>query len=217
VLLSGGIDSAVALYIARQRGFCCSCLIFDYSQRHRREIASARMIARRASCHYETVKLNFPHKASGLLDRQILIAERPKRSKKDSTIPLTYVPARNIIFLSFALSWAEAIGACAIFIGAHTQDYSGYPDCRPEFIRAFGRAAYHGTKAGAEGRKIKIVAPLLNKNKAEIIRWGRRLGVPFELTWSCYRGKDRPCMACDSCYFRAKGFKASGIEDPALW
>jgi 7-cyano-7-deazaguanine synthase len=133
-----------------------------------------------------------------------------------SGIPSTYVPARNIIFLSFALSYAEAIGARAIFIGAHSQDYSGYPDCRPEFYRAFSQIITTGTKTGIEKRSIKIETPLIHKAKAEIIRLGARLGVPFEFTWSCYQGGNRPCGKCDSCCFRAKGFKEAGITDPLL-
>jgi 7-cyano-7-deazaguanine synthase len=129
------------------------------------------------------------------------------------TIPSTYVPGRNIIFLSFALSYAEACGAQTIFIGAHAQDYSGYPDCRPDFFRAFNRVASTGTKAGVEHRAIRVVTPLVHKTKAQIIRLGASLGVPFGLTWSCYRGLQRPCGACDSCYFRAKGFAEAHRED----
>jgi 7-cyano-7-deazaguanine synthase len=132
------------------------------------------------------------------------------------TIPSTYVPARNIIFLSFALSYAEAIKAGAIFIGAHSQDYSGYPDCRPEFYRAFSKVIATGTKSGVEKRKIQIKTPLIRKTKAQIIRLGKSLGVPFALTWSCYRGGKRPCGICDSCYFRAKGFREAGLIDPLL-
>jgi len=126
------------------------------------------------------------------------------------------VPGRNIIFLSFALSYAETIGAKAIYIGAHAQDYSGYPDCRPEFYRAFRKVISCGTKAGVEKKEIEVRVPLINKNKAQIIRLGVRLGVPFEFTWSCYRGRRVPCGECDSCYFRAKGFKEAGIIDPLL-
>jgi len=132
-----------------------------------------------------------------------------------NSIPSTYVPSRNIIFLSFALSYAEAKGAGAVYIGAHTQDYSGYPDCRPEFFSAFNKIISCGTKAGIEKRKIRIETPLIRKNKAQIIRIGSALGVPFELTWSCYWGGRRPCGRCDSCYYRMKGFKEAGIQDPA--
>jgi 7-cyano-7-deazaguanine synthase len=126
------------------------------------------------------------------------------------------VPARNIIFLSFALSYAETIGAQAIFIGAHSQDYSNYPDCRPEFYRAFSRVICLGTKTGVEKKRIQVKTPLINKTKARIIRLARSLGVPLALTWSCYRGERAPCGRCDSCYFRAKGFKALGLKDPCL-
>ncbi len=126
-------------------------------------------------------------------------------------IPATYVPGRNIIFLSFALSFAEAISAKAIFIGAHSQDYSGYPDCRPEFYQAFRKVSLSGTKAGLQNKGIKIITPLIYKNKAQIIKMGNRLGVPFALTWSCYRGGKEPCGKCDSCYYRIKGFKETGI------
>jgi 7-cyano-7-deazaguanine synthase len=124
------------------------------------------------------------------------------------------VPARNIIFLSFALSCAEAMGARSIFIGAHIQDYSGYPDCRPQFIRAFTRAALKGTKTGVNRKGIRIMTPLIDKKKSEIIKLGKKLDVPFELTWSCYSGEDIPCKTCDSCHYRRKGFKEAGIEDP---
>jgi len=129
------------------------------------------------------------------------------------TIPSTYVPGRNIIFLSFALSYAEAIKAGAIFIGAHAQDYSGYPDCRPEFFDAFKEVVSFGTKAGVYGKRIQIETPLINKTKAAIIKLGARLGVPFHLTWSCYKGGRKPCGECDSCYYRAKGFREAGIEE----
>lgn len=218
VLLSGGLDSATVLYFARSRGYKCFCLIFDYGQRHKREIESAKKIARAANCPYEILKINLPWKGSALLDRKIPVskpvASRPAELTND--IPLTYVPGRNIIFLSFALSCAEAIGAEKIYIGAHAQDYSGYPDCRPEFYRAFSQTAKAGTKAGTEGKPIRIITPLANKDKAQIIKLGLRLGVPFELTWSCYRGRRKPCGNCDSCYFRAKGFKEAGIPDNLL-
>ena len=216
VLLSGGLDSAVALYLARAEGYGCLCVIFDYGQRHKKEIGSAKKIARAAGCPYRLIKLDFAHKGSSLLDRKIKIskATRTRESANSGTIPDTYVPARNIVFLSFALSLAEAISAQAIFIGAHAQDYSGYPDCRPEFYRAFRRAAVAGTRSGSQKKAILVKTPLINKSKAGIISLGVRLGVPFGSTWSCYQGGEAPCGRCDSCYFRAKGFKEAGLKDP---
>lgn len=216
VLLSGGLDSTTTLYLAKSRGYKCFCLIFDYGQRHRREINAAKKIAQIANCKWQVIKINLPWKGSALLDKNIKIPERANRltGKRVGEIPSTYVPARNIIFLSFALSFAEAMGAEAIFIGAHSQDYSGYPDCRQEFYRAFNRVVSCGTKSGVEKKKIRVKTPLINKTKAGIIRWGLRLGAPFELTWSCYKGAKRPCGRCDSCYFRAKGFQEVGIADP---
>jgi 7-cyano-7-deazaguanine synthase len=215
ILLSGGLDSAVTLYLAKKK-FKCFCLVFDYGQRHKKELNSAKRIAKVARCPLEIIKIKLPWKGSSLLDRKIIIpkfASSPVRGFTGN-IPSTYVPARNIIFLSFALSYAEALKAQAIFIGAHIQDYSGYPDCRPEFYRAFSKIIATGTKTGIERRNIQIKTPLIYKNKSEIIRIGRELKVPFALTWSCYRGGKYPCGKCDSCYFRARGFREQGIEDP---
>jgi len=215
VLLSGGLDSAVTLYAARAEGFAPYCLIFDYGQRHKREIEAGKRICRKAGCGFQVVRISLPWKGSALLDKKKLL---PKVSGDEGakSIPVTYVPGRNIIFLSFALSFAEAISARAIFIGAHSQDYSGYPDCRPEFFRAFDQVALRGTKAGVQGARIKIHRPLVRMTKTQIIRLGCKLGVPFELTWSCYKGAARPCGKCDSCYFRARGFSQAGMADPAL-
>jgi len=214
VLLSGGLDSATTLYFAKKQGFSCFCLIFDYGQRHKKELASARKISRHARCPYKIIKFGLPWKGSSLLDGGLKLPAGHSARVKD--IPSTYVPARNIIFLSFALSCAEAIKAEAIFIGAHIQDYSGYPDCRPEFYRAFRKVIIAGTKSGVEQNKISIKTPLITKDKSQIIRLGVRLGVPFALTWSCYQGKKKPCGECDSCYYRDKGFREAGIEDPLL-
>jgi 7-cyano-7-deazaguanine synthase len=201
VLLSGGLDSTTTLYYAKAKGYKCFALIFDYGQRHLREVRSAVAVAKRASVAYHVVRLKFPWKGSALLDRKIkLPANRKMRG-----IPSTYVPARNLIFLSFALSYAEAVGAGAVFIGANSVDFSGYPDCRPAFYREFKRAARHGIRA----RGIKIVAPLLRLSKKEIVALGRKLKAPLELTWSCYAGGRRPCGVCDSCRLRAKGFSPS--------
>jgi len=207
VLLSGGLDSTVTLYFAKSRKFECRALAFDYGQRHRREIESAKKVAEAAMVQLKVLKISLPWKGSSLLDKRNI-----SRSK-GLLIPNTYVPARNIIFLSFALSFAEASGSNAIFIGAHAQDYSGYPDCRPEFFRVFNKVALTGTKTGVEKKGIEIKVPLLNMGKAEIIRLGSRLKVPFELTWSCYKGGEVPCGVCDSCYYRNKGFKEARIRD----
>ncbi len=208
VLLSGGLDSATVLYLAKAQGYQCQALIFDYGQRHKQDVACAIKIAQASATAYRVLKINFPWKGSALLDKRIKVPE-----KITSGVPATYVPARNIIFLSFALSLAEVIKAGAIFIGAHAQDYSGYPDCRPEFFKAFIKMAKVGIAAK---HKIQILAPLLNKHKSQIIRLGGELGVPFDLTWSCYRAGKRPCGRCDSCYYRAKGFKGAGRIDPLV-
>ncbi|MDD5449977.1 MAG: 7-cyano-7-deazaguanine synthase QueC [Candidatus Omnitrophica bacterium] len=212
VLLSGGLDSATTLYYAKAKGYKCLCLGFDYGQRHVREIKSAQAIARRAGCRWQLLKINLPWKGSALLDKRMkvrTIVNSPWSMVHG--IPNTYVPARNTIFLSFALSYAEAEGADAIFIGANAVDYSGYPDCRPRFIEAYNRVAAEGTKQS----KIRIKAPLINKSKKEIVTLAARLRVPLELTWSCYKGASRPCGQCDSCVLRKKGFREAGITDKA--
>ncbi|MCX5712915.1 MAG: 7-cyano-7-deazaguanine synthase QueC [Candidatus Omnitrophica bacterium] len=214
VLLSGGLDSAVTLYLAKKSGYKCLCLGFDYGQRHLRELICARSLAKKAGAEFQLIKFGMPWKGSALLDKDIGVTRF--KVQGTSKIPNTYVPARNIIFLSFALSYAEAIGAGKIFIGAHAQDYSGYPDCRPEFYDAFARVVKTGTKAGVENRAIKIETPLLYKFKSDIINLGMHLKVPFELTWSCYKGGAKPCGKCDSCFFRQRGFKEAGVLDPAI-
>jgi len=218
VLLSGGLDSATVLYLARSLGYKCTCLIFDYGQKHLKEVKAAQKIARSCGCGYKILKIFFPWKGSSLLDRKKEIPQAAGVSVKqiEKNIPSTYVPGRNIIFLSFAVSFAEAIKAEAIFIGVHSQDYSGYPDCRMEFIKAFAKAARCGTKAGVNGRGIKILAPLIHKHKAQVIRLGSRLKVPFALTWSCYHGASGVCGKCDSCYYRQKGFQQAGLKDPLI-
>ncbi len=204
VLLSGGIDSTTTLYFAKKQGYKCYALIFDYGQRHKREIRSAVVVAKRAKVPYQIIKIDLPWKGSSLLDRKMKIPVRQKMKG----IPSTYVPARNTIFLSFALSYAEATGAEAIFIGANAIDFSGYPDCRPEFYQAFHRVIQKGTKK----KTIKVLTPLINMTKVQIIRLGMKLKAPLELTWSCYKGGKRPCGICDSCRLRQKGFRALGIS-----
>ncbi len=214
VLLSGGLDSATTLYYSKAQGFRVSCLIFDYGQRHRKEIHQAQRIAWHAHCDYRIVRLSLPWKGSSLLDKKIPLPLN--RDIITHEIPSTYVPGRNIIFLSFAISYAETIGAEVVFIGANAIDYSGYPDCRPEFYQAFQRVLKAGLKSGAEGRTIRISTPLITKTKAQIIKMGLKLKVPYHLTWSCYQGGRRPCGRCDSCVLRQRGFEAVRREDPLL-
>jgi 7-cyano-7-deazaguanine synthase len=212
VLLSGGLDSATTLYYAKSQGFSVHALIFDYGQRHGKEIKCAVAVAKAARCPFEVVKISLPWKGSALLDKKIKVPHRRKLDAKD--IPVTYVPARNIIFLSFAASYAEALGAEKIFIGANAIDYSGYPDCRPDFFAAYSKVLEKGLKTGVEGKKIRVETPLIRKTKTQIIRLGIQLQVPYELTWSCYEGGRRPCGSCDSCRLRDKGFSELNIQDP---
>lgn len=212
VLLSGGLDSTTLLYVAKKRGFKPYCLIFDYGQRHKKEIQIAKKLARRLGYPFEVIKIVLPWQGSSLIDKRMKL---PKRKKIDpNEIPSTYVPARNIIFLSFASSYAETIGAHAVFIGANAIDYSGYPDCRPEFFNAYNQAVKKGMKSGIRGKSIKIHTPLVHKTKAQIIKLGSQLNVPYQLTWSCYKGTKKPCGECDSCLLRLKGFQEANIEDP---
>ncbi len=215
VLLSGGLDSAVTLFYAIKKGYDCQCLAFDYGQRHKQEILLARRIARRAGAKFLIMKLPLPWKGSSLLDKnKALPIDRSIKDIKKG-IPSTYVPGRNTIFLAIAASFAEAIGARAIFIGAHFEDSSGYPDCRKEYLEAFDKVVRLGTKAGRD-KRLSLRFPLIGKDKARIIKLGLSLGVPFQLTRSCYKGVRRPCMRCDSCILRQRGFKRARIKDPAL-
>lgn len=216
VLLSGGLDSATTLFWAKNKGYECFALSFDYGQRHKQEIKKAKSLAKIANCRWTLIKFKLPWAGSALLDRKIAVPKHRLIKNISKTIPSTYVPARNSIFLSLALSYAETIGANSIFIGANALDFSGYPDCRPAYYKAFNKLAKLATKAGVEGRKIRIFTPLLKKTKAEIIKTGISLKVPYELTWSCYEGKKKPCGYCDSCLLRAKGFKAAALPDPLL-
>jgi len=209
VLLSGGIDSSTSLFWARSKGWKCLCLAFDYGQRHIRELRSAAAVARKAGCQLKIVKLNLPWKGSSLFGGSGRLPRPSSLKEIRSRIPSTYVPARNTIFLSIALSCAETIGANAVVIGANAVDFSGYPDCRPSYFNAFRLVARLGTKCGIKGRPAAIIAPLLKMNKAQIVRLAERLGVPVDLTWSCYAGGKKPCGKCDACQLREKGFKES--------
>jgi 7-cyano-7-deazaguanine synthase len=215
VLLSGGMDSATCLALASARGRPVYALTIGYGQRHLRELRSARALARRYRVADHAV-LHLP--IAPILDSALTRRGRriPRSGVRVGSIPSTYVPARNTIFLSLALGYAESQGADRIYLGANAVDYSGYPDCRPEYLQAFQRLAALATKAGVEGRvRVRVEAPLLRLSKAEVVALGERLGVPWKLTWSCYVGGATPCGRCDSCRLRAKGFAEAGVADPA--
>jgi len=218
-LLSGGLDSATCLAQARRDGFECHALSFDYGQRHIVELESARLVAQALGARdHRVAKIDLRVFGHSALTSDIAVPKGRDEAAMNREIPVTYVPARNTIFLSFALAWAEVLEAADIYIGVNALDYSGYPDCRPEFIRAFEQMANLATKAGVEGRtRIRIRTPLIELSKAQIVALGRELGVPFELTHSCYDPDvhGRPCGACDSCLLRAKGFREAGFADPA--
>ena len=216
VLLSGGIDSTTTLYAAKKRGYDCHCLIFDYGQKHKKEIGCAERISKQAGCKYRILRILLPWKGSSLIDKRKNLPKGRSFKEMAKAIPSSYVPARNTIFLSFALSLAEAIGAGKIFIGANSIDYSGYPDCRDSFLRAFQNVIREGTKTAKEGGKISIEAPLLFMTKSEIIKEGVRLKVPYGSTWSCYEGLKRPCGRCDSCVIRKRGFEEAWLLDPTI-
>ncbi len=215
VLVSGGLDSATVLAIAAERGFGCYALTVDYGQRHRQELAAARRVARTAGVvEHRSVSLDLAQfGGSALTDPRAPVPEQPTAG-----IPVTYVPARNTVFLAVALSWAEALGALDIFIGANAVDYSGYPDCRPEYVAAFEKLANLATRIGVEQGGLSIHAPLIHMRKAQIIQQGVRLGVDYALTLSCYqpKGEGEPCGVCDACRLRAKGFAEAGLRDPLV-
>ena len=217
VLLSGGLDSAVTLARAVAEGFEPHALSFDYGQRHRVEIMSARRVAESQGVRDHRVALIDLRLFGGsALTSDIAVPQGRSANEMSEGIPITYVPARNTIFLSYALGWAEVIGASDIFLGVNAIDYSGYPDCRPEFLLAFENLAAVATKAGVEGSRTKIHAPLLEMSKAEIVREGLKLGVDFALTHSCYAptADGAACGRCDSCQLRLKGFQEAGVVDP---
>ncbi len=216
VLLSGGMDSATALAIARAEGLDVIALTVDYGQRHRREIDAARKVAKHFGVRdHRIVSLDLTAiGGSALTDKAIRVPEQRRIEEIGQGIPVTYVPARNAIFLSYALGLAEATGSKAIYIAANILDSSGYPDCRPEFYQAFQEMARLGTKRGVEGDVIEIRTPLIAMTKADIVRKGQELGVPWKMTWSCYLGGDKGCGVCDSCQLRLKGFREAGVKDP---
>lgn len=216
VLLSGGLDSATILAQARAAGFACYSMSFDYGQRHRAELQAAERVAQQMGVvEHKVIGLNLNGiGGSALTDSSIAVPEAPTEG-----IPVTYVPARNTVFLSLALGWAEVLGAHDIFIGVNAVDYSGYPDCRPEFIEAFERVANLATREGVEGRGFRIQAPLQNLSKAQIVQIGVQHGVDYGLTVSCYQADDdgRACGKCDSCRLRAAGFAAARVADPTRY
>lgn len=218
-LLSGGLDSCVAAAIAKARGFDLAAVSFDYGQRHVRELRAAADVARAlGAVRHDTIRVDLARLGgSALTDRAIAVPKDRDEEAMGADIPATYVPARNTIFLSYALAAAEVTGARAIFIGANALDYSGYPDCRPEYFEAFQRMANLATKAGVEGRGVTVEAPLLTMSKADIVRRGTELKAPLHLTWSCYEGGDVACGRCDSCRLRLKGFREAGREDPIAY
>jgi 7-cyano-7-deazaguanine synthase len=217
VLLSGGLDSTTALYWAGKNGYRPVALAVRYGQRHVRELRAARAVARMAGAPLHEVSFRLPWLSSSSLTNQTLaLPDVPLARIGRGAIPSTYVPGRNTIFLALAASLADAIGAEAIVIGANALDYSGYPDCRPEFLNAFARVARLGTKRGTEKKPLKVLAPLLRLDKKDIVRLGMLVGAPLALTWSCYAGGARPCGRCDSCRLRAKGFREARAGDPAL-
>lgn len=216
ILLSGGLDSATVLAIARDAGFACYALSLDYGQRHNAELAAAARVAQTlGAVEHRVIKLGLGDiGGSALTDSAIDVPEVPTEG-----IPVTYVPARNTVMLSLALAWAEVLGSRNIFIGVNAVDYSGYPDCRPEFIAAFERVANLATRSGVEGTTLRVHAPLQHLSKAEIIRRGIDLGVDYAQTVSCYQAdsEGRACGVCDACRLRLQGFKQAGVADPTFY
>lgn len=214
VLLSGGLDSATVLAIAAERGYRCHALSVDYGQRHRSELLAAQRVADAMSATLKTVNLDLRTFGGSALTDDIDVPV-----EETEGIPVTYVPARNTIMLSLALAWAEVLGADDIFIGVNAVDYSGYPDCRPEYINAYEEMANLATKAGVIGNRLTIHTPLIDLSKADIIREGAKLGVDYSMTVSCYQADEegRACGVCDSCRIRAAGFEAAGVSDPTRY
>jgi 7-cyano-7-deazaguanine synthase len=216
-LLSGGLDSSTCLALARREGYACFALSFDYGQRHKHELQAAALIAAHFGAERHLVtKIGLDAFGGSALTADIAVPKARSADEMSHGIPITYVPARNTIFLSFALAWAEVLGSSDIFIGVNALDYSGYPDCRPEYIEAYERMANLATKAGVEGlARLTIHTPLLQLSKAKIVELARELRVPFGMTFSCYdpAPDGRPCGQCDACLLRRKGFEEAGVED----
>jgi 7-cyano-7-deazaguanine synthase len=216
VLLSGGLDSTTCLYWALSKGYAPIALSIRYGQRHARELSAARAIARDANVLLHEVSLTLPWlSGSSLTNTKLRLPKIPLKKIGQGGIPSTYVPGRNTIFLSLAVSLADSLNAETIIIGANALDYSGYPDCRPPFINAFSKVAKEGTRLGANGKKIKILAPLLRLDKKGVVKLADMVHAPLHLTWSCYSGGRSQCGRCDSCQLRAKGFREAGRPDPA--
>jgi 7-cyano-7-deazaguanine synthase len=217
-LLSGGLDSSVCLALARSQGFECYALSFDYGQRHRVELESAARVAQSLGvARHLVVPIDLRVFGGSALTSDLEVPKGRSAAQMTTEIPVTYVPARNTVFLSLALAWAEVLGCSDIFIGVNALDYSGYPDCRPEFIEAYEEMANLATKAGVEGRMgLKIHTPLIHLSKAEIVKLGAQVGLDYGLTHSCYDPDEfgRPCGQCDSCVLRRKGFEEAGMRDP---
>jgi len=216
ILLSGGLDSTTCLYWARSKGYRCHALAVSYGQKHIKEVAIARAIAKKAGAVFTHIRLDLPWLAtSSLVNKKSKIPSVPLSKIGHHGIPSTYVPGRNLLFVSLAASLADSEGAGAIVVGANALDYSGYPDCRPEFYKALAQAAVRGTRF-ADGGSLKILTPLINMDKAQIVRLAKKVQAPLELTWSCYAGGKKPCGVCDSCKLRAAGFARAKTADPAL-
>ena len=208
ILFSSGLDSTTVLYYAMNKGYDCHCLIFDYGQKHKKEVINAKKFAKSLKLHYHIVKTSIPWDTSSLINKNKKIPEH--KQIKEGVVPSTYVPGRNTIFLSYAISYAGTIKAKKIFLGINAVDFSSYPDCTPQYLKAMQQVM----KSLNNG--IELCAPIEKYSKAQIIKLGTKLNVPYEKTWSCYNGKNKPCGKCDSCRLRAKGFKEAGVNDPAL-
>ena len=218
ILVSGGLDSATVLAIAQAAGYTCYAVSFDYGQRHSAELEAARQVAARAKVEeHRIVSIDLSQfGGSALTDESIDV---PEANTSEDAIPITYVPARNTVFLSLALAWSEVLGACDIFVGVNAVDYSGYPDCRPEFIRAYENMANLATRAGVKEQQLTVHAPLIDLTKAQIVQQGTELGVDYSMTVSCYQADatGAACGVCDSCFLRREGFANAGIADPTRY